>query len=249
MKTDIHELLKQLGLTEYESKTLNTLFRLQEEKAPEISRDAQVPKTRVYDVLDGLVEKNLVIEIQGRPKKYRIVEPEKALTILMENKKIQIKELEQDVENLKTRVSGTMDFSKEGEKVMKVKDQHDFMKILEQEIKSAQNTIVGFVETTSKHSSLKKALKEAKDNSVDIKLVHSNPGEEIAHYLKHQIESKEFAHGLEAFVIDDNKLILALSDFKKEKPEYYFTIWHNSPMISALNHFFDKSWENGKTIK
>ena len=69
MKTNIHELLKQLGLTEYESKTLNTLFQLKEEKAPEISRDAQVPKTRVYDVLDGLVKKGLVIEIQGRPKK------------------------------------------------------------------------------------------------------------------------------------------------------------------------------------
>jgi sugar-specific transcriptional regulator TrmB len=61
----VNEMLLQLGLTEYESKTLSTLFKMGESEAPAISRLAQVPKTRVYDVLDKLVEKNLVIEIRA----------------------------------------------------------------------------------------------------------------------------------------------------------------------------------------
>jgi len=49
---DVNVFLERLGLTEYEAKTLSALFRLKEAEAPEVSRSAQVPKTRVYDVLD-----------------------------------------------------------------------------------------------------------------------------------------------------------------------------------------------------
>ena len=60
-------------------------------------------------------------------------------------------------------------------------------------------------------------------------------------------ELKQFEHGLNAFVIDDKKVVLALSDFKREKPEYHFTIWHdNRPMANALKHYFDKIWAHGK---
>jgi len=152
MTENIHDLLEKLGLTEYESKTLNSLFNLQEAKAPEISREAQVPKTRVYDVLDRLVEKELVIEIQGRPKKYRSVEPDKALKKLVENRKLEINDLETKALRLKDSwIQGTMNEDK-GEKVMKVKDKHDFIRILAQELKNAKTSIVGFTEATSKHS-------------------------------------------------------------------------------------------------
>ncbi len=242
MKTDIHELLKKLDLTEYESKTLNTLFQLKEEKAPEISRDAQVPKTRVYDVLDGLVAKGLVIEIQGRPKKYRIVEPSKALTILMENKKEEMKKLQQHVEDLKEQVSSTIDLDDEEEKVLKVKDQNDFMRILEQELRNAKNSVITFTEKTVKHNALKRALQEAKQRNVHVKMLHSNKDDDLSHYEKHGVEIKHVEHGLEAFIIDDKKLVLALSDLKKEKPEYHFTIWNKSPMVPALAHYFEKHW-------
>ena len=80
---EIFELLQRLGLTEYESKTLTSLIRLGEAKAPDISREAQVPKTRVYDVLDKLMERDLIIEIQGRPKKYRVRETDRIFNELV----------------------------------------------------------------------------------------------------------------------------------------------------------------------
>ena len=76
-----YNLLEKLGLTEYEAKTLNTLFTLRESQAPTISRTAQVPKTRVYDVLEKLIAKDLIIEIKGRPKLYRAIDAEKEIEV------------------------------------------------------------------------------------------------------------------------------------------------------------------------
>lgn len=245
MPENINELLEKLGLTEYESKTLSSLFQLKEAKAPEISRDAQVPKTRVYDVLDRLVERSLVIEIQGRPKRYRSIEAEKALRRLVEDRRKEIEELERKAMRIKDKFdSGNYDVDA-GEKVMKVKDKNDFIHILAQEIKNADNSIVAFSTEAGKSSALKKAITEAKKGKISVKMLHSQP-EDIKELAREGIDARHSDHGLDAFIIDNQKVILALSDFKKEKPEYHFTIWHSKPMVDALKGHFDKIWEKGK---
>ena len=88
--SEVTTLLENLGLTEYEAKTLASLFRLKETEAPEISRSAQVPKTRVYDVLDRLVKRGLIIEIYGRPKKYRVIDAEDVFKGLLNSKKMKL---------------------------------------------------------------------------------------------------------------------------------------------------------------
>jgi len=236
---EIGQLLEKLGLTEYESKTLATLFRLGEAEAPAISRVAQVPKTRVYDVLDKLVEKNLVIEISGRPKRYRGIETKKALGLLLEKKKLEVKGLESSVENM-----GELGFNaleeETGETVMKVKDRRDFERILAQEISKAKNSLVGFSELTDKEHVLREAIERAKANKVKIRLINAFQNS----WLRKNAETRQLEHGLNAFIVDNKKLILALSDFKQEKPEYHFTIFQNKrPIVNALQHYFDKCWK------
>ena len=104
---EIKGLLENLGLTEYEAKTLTSLFKLKESEAPQISRAAQVPKTRVYDVLDRLTKRGLIIEIYGRPKKYRVIEPNSVFSQLIENRKEEIEEqcLETPTKKNKLKIS------------------------------------------------------------------------------------------------------------------------------------------------
>ena len=48
---------------------------------------------------------------------------------------------------------------------------------------------------------------------------------------------------------DNKKIIMALSNFDKEKPEYHFAIWNNNkPMMNTLQHYFDKCWSSAKSI-
>jgi sugar-specific transcriptional regulator TrmB len=243
MDSETCVLLEKLGLTEYEAKTLGTLFTLKEAEAPEISRTAQVPKTRVYDVLEKLMQKNLIIEINGRPKLYRAVEAQKAIDLLILGKKIQFDELQKEAIIVKDNMVESSDKEESGEKVMKVKDKQDFERILGQELLKANKSIQGLTEITDEHDIIHDALLRAKDKNVTIKLLNSTASKK----LKNCGEVKQFNHGLNAFVIDGKKVVMAISDFKKDKPDYHFTIMNDhQPVANALVHYFDNHWEKGK---
>jgi len=243
---EIFELLQRLGLTEYESKTLTSLIKLNEAKAPDVSREAQVPKTRVYDVLDKLVERDLIIEIQGRPKKYRVRETDRVFNELLNRKKSELKTLESETLELQQRLGREFKEEQAGEKVLKVKDRQDFVRILAQEIQKANNSVIAFTEETPKHSAMLKAINEARQRNVKVKVLHGLPEEELGELSRAGVEVKKAQHSIEAFIIDDKKLVLALSDLKKEKPEYHFTIWVEAPIIPMLKSHFDRNWGGKK---
>ncbi len=243
MNSETYVLLEKLGLTEYEAKTLGTLFNLKEAEAPEISRTAQVPKTRVYDVLEKLMQKNLIIEINGRPKLYRAVEAQKAIDLLILGKKSQFDELQKEAISVKDSIVDYNGKEELGEKVMKVKDRQDFERILGQELLKANTSIQGLTEITDDHNIIQDALMRAKEKNINIKLINST----ISKKLKNCSEVRQFNHGLNAFIIDGKKIVMAISDFKKQKPDYHFTIMNDhAPMATALTHLFENNWEKGK---
>jgi sugar-specific transcriptional regulator TrmB len=239
---EIQEILARLGLTEYESKTLTSLLRLNEAKAPDISREAQVPKTRVYDVLDSLVAKDLIIEIQGRPKRYRAREPDKVFSELLNGKREEIKDLENETTSMQSKLGAVFVEDDAIEKVLKVKEKQDFVRILAQEIARAKTSVFAFTEITPKQSVLRNALAQAKANKVNVRMLHALDEGDIGKIRDLGVEMKKSKHGMEAFIIDGKKLVLALSDFNKTQPEYHFTIWNDSPMIGPLNDHFAKLW-------
>ncbi len=244
----LNELLESLGLTEYESKTLSTLFKLEEAEAPVISRLSQVPKTRVYDVLDKLVKRSLVIEIRGRPKKYRVLDARKVLDSLLEDKKTEVKVIEEKAKEFADSLTA-LEKSKgtaSGETVMKVKDARDFERILSQEIEKAQNSILAFAEITDKHNVLREAIEKARQKNIAVRMLNAFPNVAVKKSVK---ELRHMEHGLNAFIIDGKKVVMALSDFKKDMSEYHFTIWYeNKPVANALKHYFDKLWQQGKRL-
>ncbi|MEM0359825.1 MAG: helix-turn-helix domain-containing protein [Candidatus Diapherotrites archaeon] len=239
---EIQGLLARLGLTEYESKTLTSLLRLNEAKAPDISREAQVPKTRVYDVLDSLVAKDLIIEIQGRPKRYRAREPDKVFSELLNSKKQEIRELENETASLQAKIGSVFSEDEVGEKVLKVKEPQDFVRILAQEISKAKSSVIAFTEITPKQAVLRNAIAQAKANKVNVKMLHALDETDISKIKELGVELKKSKHGLEAFIIDGKKLVMALSDFSKAQPEYHFAIWTDAPIIGPLNDHFSKLW-------
>ncbi len=252
-EAEVNALLEQLGLTEYEAKTLTALFRLKESEAPEVSRIAQVPKTRVYDVLDRLTKRKLVIEIYGRPKKYRVVDAEAVFSELLSKKKEEIAQLELKANQIKELLTITNGGEEATEKVMKVKDKFDFMRILAQEIDQAKEQVVAFTGLDKEHLHLRESIKNAARKNVKVKLISRIPNEvkKLAReYGDAGVDLRELEHGMNAYVIDGKKVILGISDFNQERPEYHFTIWNNNkPMAATLNHYFDACWAKAQPNK
>ena len=76
------ELLQQLGLKEYESKSFVALSRRKRGTAKEISETVDVPRTRVYDAIRVLETKGLVETQHSSPQVFRAVSIDGAVDIL-----------------------------------------------------------------------------------------------------------------------------------------------------------------------
>ncbi|MFW5974258.1 MAG: TrmB family transcriptional regulator [Natrialbaceae archaeon] len=85
--------LRDLGLSEYESRAYRSLLQTGPTTAKELSRTSDVPMGRIYDVLNSLETHDLIrSQTASRPKKYVAVEPETALDRLLENKREELEE-------------------------------------------------------------------------------------------------------------------------------------------------------------
>lgn len=101
--------LRDLGLSEYESRVYRALLSAGPATAKELSRRSDVPMGRIYDVLNALEAADLIRSQQSsRPKKYAPVEPETALSRLLEEKRREMNEeltrYEEDVEEVAERL-------------------------------------------------------------------------------------------------------------------------------------------------
>ena len=86
--------LTQLGLTTYEAKAYVALLGRDSFTAAQVSRQAGLPRQRIYDVLGSLVEKGLASTRPGSVVKYAAVAPELAVDRLVAEHRRQLEDLE-----------------------------------------------------------------------------------------------------------------------------------------------------------
>jgi len=92
-----HRLLRELGLTDYEARTYAVLVSAGPSSAGELSKLANVPYSRIYDILSRL-ERRGWVEIQsGRPARYRAKAPAEVVRLLKIEQERRLKELGEGV--------------------------------------------------------------------------------------------------------------------------------------------------------
>jgi len=102
--------LRDLGLSEYEARAYRSLLRAGPTTAKKLSRTSEVPMGRIYDVLNGLEQHQLVrSQAAGRPKKYVAVEPEIALDRLLAAKKKELEAKADQYESVVETLTAEMD--------------------------------------------------------------------------------------------------------------------------------------------
>lgn len=94
--------LEELGLTEYEARCYVALTRITQGTAKEISRVADVPRSRVYDTVDRLHARGLVDVQQSEPRQFRAVPKEEALDLLRQTYDDSIEKADDALERLNT---------------------------------------------------------------------------------------------------------------------------------------------------
>jgi sugar-specific transcriptional regulator TrmB len=85
-------LLKQLGLTEYESRACLTLIRFGKCNAEKISSISNIPLPRVYDTMNSLADRGIISISKTRPQTFEIINLKKFFDILKFDEKRKIEE-------------------------------------------------------------------------------------------------------------------------------------------------------------
>ncbi|QZX99786.1 TrmB family transcriptional regulator [Halobaculum rubrum] len=102
--------LRDLGLSEYESRAYRSLLDIGPATAKELSESSGVPMGRVYDVLNSLERHRLArSQAASRPKKYLAVEPDAALDRLLEEKRRELDEQAEQYEAVVEELSTELD--------------------------------------------------------------------------------------------------------------------------------------------
>lgn len=92
------ERLVRLGLTLYEARAYVALIRRDGSTPAEVARVADVPRPRIYDVMDSLVAKGLASERPGQITRFVATSPAEAVNLLVRVHLDRLKMLEADAE-------------------------------------------------------------------------------------------------------------------------------------------------------
>lgn len=101
------ETLRELGLSSYEERSYRALLALGSATASDVVEKSGVPTGRIYDSLGGLESRGLVrVHTIEKPKRYVPVEPETAVSRLIESRK---SELSAEINRLEANQSTLVD--------------------------------------------------------------------------------------------------------------------------------------------
>ena len=250
VKQDFLNKLKSLGLNSYESKLWLALLSVGTSTAGELSDIANVPRSRSYDVLEGLEKKGFIITRLGKPIKYLAIPPEEVLERVKQKIRNEFEDKSQLMENL--RESNLMKDlhglhnqastqSKPLDLTGSIKGRDKIYTQLNTMIRGANKSII--ILTTedglrrkSKH--LLKSLENAKKKGVEIKTYVT--GETEKDYKSvNKVFNPIFTNKLKSrmCVVDNKETMLMLYDDQTLNDDHDVAIWLKTPYVaSALNN-------------
>ena len=80
LEEEAKKVLAELGLTDYERRVYFALLKNGPSEADAVSKDAEVPYSKIYEVLNSLISKGWIESDESRPKKYYPKSPSEAFT-------------------------------------------------------------------------------------------------------------------------------------------------------------------------
>ena len=239
--------LKALGLNSYEAKLWVALLSVGTSTAGELSDIANVPRSRSYDVLEGLEKKGFIITQIGKPIKYLAIPPVEVLERVKESINNEYKERESIMDSLQeSELMTELDsLHTTGIKLVEPSDvsgsirgRSKIYSRLNIMIKNSEKSIV-LVTTTEglkrKSKIIGKSLEKAKSRGVSISVYSPLNGDPDAlNYFKKFADVKN-SDKLRArmCVVDHNEVLLMILDEGGAHEDYDVAIWLKTPFVAS----------------
>jgi sugar-specific transcriptional regulator TrmB len=255
---DALSLLKRIGLNQYESRIYTALLSSGNATAGELSELAEVPRSRVYDVLTSLEKKGFAIIQVGRPVKYVAVTPENAMKRVENSYEEEYNKRLQSIANLRENLKSELEpVYEQGKDLL---DPSEMIGILRGKV-NIYNHIKQIISDTDKHvikmtdevglNRLEKhcsgALESAKKRGVKTRIVAVDLKDKKAVGSLHKHADIRHAKEGGRFFVADRKEALLVTNSNENQHD--IGLWVKSPyMAEWLTTLFEHAWEKGKPV-
>jgi len=230
----------------------------------EIAQRADIPRPRIYDVLQSLVQKGLLVEQSGKPAVYASVEPSEALKNLLINMEMeasrQLEEKRRIVRTLSAQLSQMYEKTKhlklEKSKVWFTQRDTAFLSIYAEAIRNFEKeALIASTSPTPPEKEVSKAVMDALKQGKPIRVVRRitelwtvQDLEDYKQYIRagsqvRYLDVKEIP--LRFMIFDDRDVILV---FPLEKGSTTLeALWLRIPPLAKILHgVFDELWKKGR---
>ncbi|MCC7235753.1 MAG: TrmB family transcriptional regulator [Bryobacterales bacterium] len=266
MPQDLHDLdfqrlwrrLQQVGLNAYEARTYMVLLGHPRFKALELAARANVPRQKIYEVLDSLVEKGFTQVVQERTKLFSAVEPGLAIPnyIARRHQQLEIELGEQSrvAEGLVDDLHRAYAEGKEGRGTL------EFLRIVNEPgqtaaqyrrmIAGSQREYIEFSRPPYAVDPLDEQLvKQARLRGVNCRLliqagsIDAGHRQRLNEYLASGIEVREIdSLPMKLALFDERRGMIALLDPLVTKPAWTAVVFEHPGMGEAMKGLFENYW-------
>ncbi len=241
---ELHSVLKEFGLSENEIKLYLALIKTGESTAQTVAKNAELPRTTSYHLLESLIQKGLVGFVIKESKKYfQASNPKRLIETLEEKKKI-IQEIMPELTSLSETI-------KEKPKVTVYEGLRGIRSVLK-DVLEEKRTIYHYGDITSIQEVFSHAfpqyIGERVKQKISIKIIckKEEPHKELLKNAKKEL--REFVFIPENYRFKTSVFIYAnkVAIFSIKNEPYYVVIIENEDFYDTQKNLFEIIWKFAK---
>jgi len=249
------EELKQLGLSNYEAKALEVLFK-NKENLRDLSKKAGVPFGKIYSVIKNLKEKNLIQETNSRPKLVYVENASSIISRLIKEKQDKEKAILEKLSELSSEIDKEKQRESKFFQIGTTTEENKRIQL--RTFKEAENEVLQILNIHHKPSSNResktlweKEIEKAVKRNVAFKAIY--PKKIILPKILQKLNKNSAKFQIKRFdtdfircdIVDGKKVLLKLV---QEDPLQFGGILfvENERLAENLTKIFNEMWEQGE---
>ena len=256
--------LQAIGLNAYEARSYLVLVGHPRFKALELAARAHVPRQKIYEVLDSLVEKGFAQVVQEKTKLFSAVEPSLAVPGFLGRKR---QAMEQELTDQSRAASAVIDdLSAAYSEGQGGRGTLDFLRIVTEPSQTAAEYRRMLSEVKSEYVEFsrppyavdpldEKLVKQARLSGVSCRLLIESPTLDGAHrqsleeYSSAGVEVRQASSlPMKLAVFDGRRGMIALLDPVLTRPAWTAVVFDHDGMGQAMRGLFEDHWRRGSNL-
>lgn len=255
--------LTAIGFAKNEARAYLCLLRNGALTAPQISRAVNIPKSKIYEILESLQDRGIVEGFPGSPRRFRAGRLDSFLEETLDVNRARLAEMEKTTARLKSSLDEIEKVSRVGlphkgqvdntEILWTVNGKRGFHEKFVELGAAAKEEILVMSPTFSRNPLLEEGIIDASRRGVSIRGITALSPENaprIKFWLRHYNEMRHFSGGipLTVLIFDNARAIYRLS-YESEGKSNHIGVFSSSPdFVAAMRQYWDALWATSRKI-